>query len=330
MRVKRRTFIAAVGGAAAWPLAARAQQAGAMRRVGVLMVESDPVGQLHLKLFVQKLQELGWTDGRNIHIEVRLTGTDAERIQKFAKELVAWQPDVIATNSTPGTAAVQRETRMIPTVFVVVSDPVGEGFVASLARPGGNITGFINYEASIAGKWVDLLKEIDPRLVRAAGLFNPDAAPGGGSFFLRPFEAAARSLAITPLATPVRSDADIEAAIAALSSEPGGGLVMMADSFMGSHRARLIEQAARHKVLAVYPFRSASADGGLLSYGPDFSDLYLQQGLYVDRILRGAKPNELPVQVPTKFELVVNLRTAKALGLELPATLLGRADEVIE
>jgi ABC-type uncharacterized transport system substrate-binding protein len=322
-QMRRREFIGVIGGAATWPLAARAEQGGTVRRVGVLMVERDPVGQSHLKLFVQKIQELGWTDGRNVQIEVRVTGTDAERTQRFAKELVAWRPDVITTNSTPGTAAVQRETRTIPIVFVVVSDPVGEVFVASLARPGGNITGFINYEASIAGKWLDLL-------VRAAGLFNPDAAPRGGSFFLRPFEAAARSLAITPLATPVRSDADIEAAIAALGREPGGGLVMMADSFMGSHRARVIEQTARHKVLAIYPFRSASAEGGLLSYGPDFSDLYLQQGLYVDRILRGAKPNELPVQVPTKFELVVNLRTAKRLGLELPATLLGRADEVIE
>jgi putative tryptophan/tyrosine transport system substrate-binding protein len=329
-QMRRREFIGLIGGAATWPLAARAEQGGTVRRVGVLMVERDPVGQSHLKLFVQKIQELGWTDGRNVQIEVRVTGTDAERTQRFAKELVAWRVDVITTNSTPGTAAVQRETRTIPIVFVVVSDPVGERFVASLARPGGNITGFINYEASIAGKWLDLLKEIDPRVVRAAGLFNPDAAPGGGSFFLRPFEAAARSLAITPLATPVRSDADIEAAIAALGREPGGGLVMMADSFMGSHRARVIEQTAHHKVLAIYPFRSASAEGGLLSYGPDFSDLYLQQGLYVDRILRGAKPNELPVQVPTKFELVVNLRTAKTLGLELPATSLGRADEVIE
>jgi putative ABC transport system substrate-binding protein len=328
--MRRREFVGLIGSAAAWSLTARAEQAGGARRVGVLMFETDPLGQSYLKSFVQKLQELGWTDGRNVHIEVRLTGTDAERTQRFAKELVALQPDVIATNSTPGTAAVQRETRTIPIVFVAVSDPVGEGFVASLARPGGNITGFINYEASIAGKWVDLLKEIDPRVVRAGGLFNPDAAPGGGSFFLRPFEAAARSLAITPLATPIRSDADIEAAIATLGREPGGGLVVMADSFMGSHRARLIEQAARHKVLAVYPFRSAPAEGGLLSYGPDFSDFYLQQGIYVDRILRGAKPNELPVQVPTKFKLVVNLRTAKRLGVELPAMLLGRADEVIE
>jgi putative ABC transport system substrate-binding protein len=319
-----------MGGAAAWPLAARAEQAGGVRRVGVLMFGSDTLGQSYLKSFVQKLQDLGWTDGRNVQIEVRQTGTDAERIQKFAKELVAWQPDVIATNTTPGTAAVQRETRTIPIVFVSVSDPVGEGFVASLARPGGNITGFVNYEGSIAGKWLDLLKEIDPRLVRAAGLFNPDAAPGGGSFFLRPFEAAARSLAITPLATPVRSDADIEAAIAALGREPGGGLVMMADSFTGAHRTRVIEQASRHKVLAVYPIRSASTEGGLLSYGPDFRDFYPQQALYVDRILRAAKPDELPVQIPTKFELVVNLRTAKTLGLELPATLLGRADEVIE
>lgn len=229
------------------------------------------------------------------------------------------QPDVITTNTTPGTAAVQRETRTIPIVFAVVSDPVGEGFVASLARPGGNITGFINYEASIAGKWVGLLKEIDPRIVRAAGFFNPEAAPDHGSFFLRPFEAAARSLAIAALPTPVRSDAEIDAAVAAL----GGGLIMLADSFTGSHRRRIIEQAARHQVPAVYPFRSAAVEGGLLSYGSDFSDLYLQQAIYVDRILRRAKPNELPVQVPTKFELVVNLRTAKTLGLSASPLVIG-------
>ena len=328
--MKRRDFITLLGSAVAWPLVARAQQAGGVRKIGVLTVESDRVGQLHLKLLLQKLQELGWTDGRNVHIEVRLTGTDPGRIQTFARELVAWQPEVITTNSTPGTAAVQRETRTIPTVFAIVADPVGEGFVESLAHPGGNITGFINYESSIAGKWLDLLKEVRPQLARAVGLFNPDAAPGRGSFFLPSFKAAARLLGITPLATPVRSDADIEAAIAAVGDGPGGGIVMMADSFMGSHRSWVIEQAARHKIPAVYPFHSASAEGGLLSYGPDFSDLYLQQGVYVDRILRGAKPNELPVQVPTKFELVINLRTAKTLGIEMPAALLARADRVIE
>jgi putative ABC transport system substrate-binding protein len=329
--MRRRDFIWLAGVAAAWPLRGHAEQTGGVRKIGVLMAESDAVGKLHLKLLVQKLQELGWTDGRNLQIEVRLTGTDAGRIQTLARELVAWQPEVITTNSTPGTAAVQRETRTTPTVFAIVSDPVGEGFVESLAHPGGNITGFINYESSIAGKWLDLLKEVSPQVASVAGLFNPDAAPGRGSFFLPSFKAAARLLGITPFATPVRSDADIEAAIAAVGDEPGGGgVVMMADSFMGSHRARVIEQVARHKIPAVYPFHTASAEGGLLSYGPDFSDLYLQQGVYVDRILRGAKPNELPVQVPTKFELVINLRTAKALGIEMPAALLARADEVTE
>ncbi|SIO52143.1 putative ABC transport system substrate-binding protein [Bradyrhizobium erythrophlei] len=265
-----------------------------------------------------------------MNIEVRWAGVDAERTQRFARELVASQPDVIVTTSTPGTAAAQRETQTIPIVFTVVSDPVGEGFVESLARPDGNITGFINFEPSIAGKWLALLKEIDPRIVRAAGLFNPDASPGGGSYFLRPFETAARSLAITPLATPVRSDADIEAAISAIGSGPGGGLVMMADSFMAMHRARFIEQAARYRVLAIYPISAAAADGGLLSYGPEVSELFSQVAPYVDRILRGAKPSELPVQVPTKFELVINLRTEKTLGLTVPPTLLARADEVIE
>lgn len=327
--MRRREFIGLIVGAAAWSLAARGEQPAGVKRVGVLLAESDALGQSHLKLFVQKLEELGWTNG-NVQIEVRLTGTNAALIEKSAKELVALQPDVITTNTTPGTAAVQRETRTIPIVFTVVSDPVGEGFVSSLARPGGNITGFINYEASIAGKWVGLLKEIDARVVRAAGLFNPEAAPDHGSFFLRPFEAAAHSLAIAALPTPVRSEAEIDAAIAALGGETGGGLVMLADSFTGSHRGRIIEQAARQQVPAVYPFRSAAVEGGLLSYGPDFSDLYLQQAVYVDRVLRGAKPRELPVQVPTKFELVINLKTAKTLGLSASPSLLVRADEVIE
>lgn len=331
----RRNFIRAIGYTTiAVPWIATAQQSSSkVGRIGVLMgytSESDPLGHARLKSFEQSLKKLGWTDGSNVNIEVRWTGADAERTQRFARELVAWQPDVIVTTSTPGTAAAQRETRTIPIVFTVVSDPIGQGFVESLARPGGNITGFINFEPSIAGKWLALLKEIDPRVVRAAGLFNPDAAPDGGSFFSHPFEAAARTLAITPLATPVRSDADIDAAISAIGHEPGGGLVMMADSFMAAHRARFIEQAARHRVLAIYPFRAAPADGGLFSYGPDLSELFSQLAPYVDHILRGAKPSELPVQAPIKFELVINLKTAKTLGLIVPPTLLARADEVIE
>ena len=328
--MRRRSFFGLLGGVAAWSLAARAEQVGAVRRVGVLMgySEGDPFGQARFKSFVRSLQELGWTEGRNAHIEVRWPGADLERMQQIAKELVASQSDVIVTTNTPSTAAVQRESATLPIVFTNVSDPVGEGFVSTLASPGGNITGFINYEGSIAGKWLELLKEIDPRVTRAAIVFNPETAPRGGSYFGAPFEAAAKSLAITPVATPVHSDADIEAAIAAIGREPGGGLVIASDVFMGIHRARVIECAASYRVPAVYPYRVI--EGGLISYGPNISDFFLPVGPYVDRILKGAKPNELPVQVPTKVELVINLRTAKTLGLDVPATLLARADEVIE
>jgi putative tryptophan/tyrosine transport system substrate-binding protein len=330
--MRRRAFFGVIGVAAAWPLVGRAEQAG-LRRVGVLMssAENDPVAQVRFNFFVQQsLKSLGWTEGRTISIEVRWPGADLERIQKSAIELVALQCDVIVTTSTPTTAAVQRETAKIPIVFTNVSDPVGEGFVSSLASPGRNITGFINYEGSIAGKWVQLLKEIDPRVTRAAILFNPEMAPRGGSYFGDPFEAAAKSLGITPVAAPVRSDADIETAISAIGREPGGGLVVSSDSFIGIHRARFVECAARYRVPAVYPFRGAPVEGGLLSYGPDIAEFYRPLGPYVDRILKGKQANELPVQVPTKVELVINLRTAKTLGLDVPATLLGRADEVIE
>jgi putative ABC transport system substrate-binding protein len=323
----RRDFITLLGGAATWPVAARAQRAAGVRRIGVLLgyVESDPRAQSYLKSFVQSLEETGWTDGRNLRIEVRWGGADAANNEKSAKELVELQPDVIVSNATPATAALQRETRTIPIVFALVSDPVGEGFVASLAQPRGNITGFINYEASIAGKWLELLKEIDPRVVRAAMLFNPSTAGGGGSYFLGPFE---RSMSITPLATPVRSDGDIEAAISALGREPGGGLVMMADIFMLVHREAFIAQAAQSKIPAVYP--SATAVGGLLSYGPDNLDVFRRVAPYVDRILKGAKPGELPVQVPIKYELIINLKTAKALGLDVPLRLQQLANEVID
>ena len=284
--MRRRSFFGFLGGVAACSLAARAEQPGGARRVGVVMgySERDPFGQARFKSFVQSLQELGWTVGRNAHIEVRWPGADLERIQKAAKELVTWQPDVIVTTSTPATAAVQRESATLPIVFTNVSDPVGEGFVSSLGSPGGNITGFINYEGSIAGKWVELLKEIDPRVARAAIVFNPETAPRGGSYFGAPFEAAAKSLGITPVATPVHSDADIEAAIAAIGREPGGGLVIASDVFMGIYRARAIECAARYRVPAVYPYRVIQ--GGLISYGPNISDFFLPVGPYVDRILR--------------------------------------------
>ncbi len=296
----------------------------------MLYSDGDPLGQARLKVFKESLEKLGWTDGGNVNIEVRWCGADAERTHRFAKELLAWQPDVIVTTSTPSTAAVKRETRTTPIVFTVVSDPIGEGFVENFARPGGNITGFVNFEPSLASQWLALLKEINPAVVRVAGLFNPDTAPDSGSYFYRAFEAAARNLAITPIVNPVRSDAEIVSAISAVANEQGAGIVVMADSFMGVHRATVIEQAARHRLPAVYPFRSATADGGLLSYGPDIAELFRQVAPYVDRILRGAQPGGLPIQAPTKFELVINLKTARSLGLAVSTTLLTRADEVIE
>jgi len=311
---------------------AQAAEEGRLRRVGVLMFysDSDPLGHARLKILKQSLEKHGWADGKNVSIEVRWSGADSERTQRFAKELVGWQPDVIVTTSTPTTAAVSRETRTIPIVFTVVSDPIGEGFVQNLARPDRNITGFVNFEPSLAGKWIGLLKEIDPGVLRVAGLFNPDAAPDGGSYFYRAFEAAARQVATTPFVSPVRSNAEIGSAISAIANEPGAGLVIMADSFMAVHRGTVIEEAGRHRVPAVYPFRSAPTDGGLLSYGPEVADLFRQVAPYVDRILRGDRPSGLPIQAPIKFELVINLKTAKSLGLDVPTTLLTRADEVIE
>jgi putative tryptophan/tyrosine transport system substrate-binding protein len=326
--MRRRSFFGFVGGMAAFSLAARAEQPNGTRRVGVLMstAESDQGGQARFNYFVQSLKSLGWVEGGNIEVAVRWPGADLDRIQEFTKELIAFQCDVIVTTSTPITAAVQRQTATTAIVFTNVSDPIGEGFVSGLASPGGNITGFINYEGLIAGKWLELLKEVDPRVTRAAIIFNPETAPRGGAYFGSPFEVAARSLGIAPVAIPVRSDADIEAAIGALGREPGGGVVMASDSFMGNHRAKFVESAARYGVPAVYP---APMDG-LLSYGPGPSEFYRPVGPYVDRILKGAKPNELPVQVPTKVKLVINLRTAKTLGLDVSASLLARADEVIE
>jgi putative ABC transport system substrate-binding protein len=328
--MKRRQFITLLGGAAAtWPVMARAQQPGSMRRIGVLMgwSESDP-DRSGIDVFVQGLAQLGWVDGRNVRIEVRWTNGDIERARLLAKDLVQLlQPDVILAGSTPATAALQRETRTIPIVFVIVSDPVGAGFVASLPRPGGNITGFINIEAAMGGKWLELLKEVAPRLRRVAIMFNPDTAPGGGSYFLGPFEAAARSLTVEPAQASVHSDAEIEAAITALGREQAG-LVVMTDSFMGIHRGTVISLAARNNVPAI--FAVPEREGGLISYGPNSVDFYHRAAGYVDRILRGAKAGDLPVQLPTKFDLVINLKTAKALGLDVPLSLQQRADEIIE
>jgi putative ABC transport system substrate-binding protein len=333
--MRRREFIILLGGGAtmAWPLAARAQQPDRMRRIGVLMSveENDPEGKTQLSQFTQGLAESGWTDGRNLRMEVRWGGGDVNRTRTFAKELVALQPDVILAQGTPGTAALQRETRTIPIVFVVVADPVGPGFVAGLPRPGGNITGFINSEAVIGAKMLELLTEIAPGLKRVAMIFDPDTAPGRGTYYFRDFEAAARSSKLEAIAAEARSDAEIETVVTSLRGEPRGGLIVTPDYFMFNHSEQIISQAARNNVPAVYPWRSVVArQDGLLSYGPDLVDIHRRSAPYVDKILRGAKPADLPVQVPVKFEMAINAKTAKALGLTVPPSILVRADEVIE
>jgi putative tryptophan/tyrosine transport system substrate-binding protein len=332
--MQRREFTMLLGGAVvAWPLTARAQQGERMRRVGVLMSveENDPEGKTQLSQFTQGLAESGWTDGRNLRMEIRWGGGDVNRTRTFAKELVALKPDVILAQGTPGTAALQRETRTIPIVFVIVADPVGPGFVASLPRPGGNITGFINSEAVIAAKMLELLTEIAPGLKRVAMIFNPDTAPGRGTYYFRDFEAAARSSKLEPIAADARSDAEIETVVTSLGGEPRGGLVVTPDYFMVNHVGPIILLAARNNVPAVYPWRFVVAkDGALLSYGPDLTDIVRRSAPYVDKILRGAHPADLPVQVPVKFEMAVNAKTAKVLGLTLPPSILLRADEVIE
>jgi ABC-type uncharacterized transport system substrate-binding protein len=273
---------------------------------------------------------LGWLDGRNLRLDVRWAGGDVDRMRTFAKQLVELQPDVIFASTTPVTAALQRETHTIPIVFVIVSDPIGAGFVARLPRPGGNITGFINVEAEMGGKWLELLKEIAPGIKRAAIMFNPDTAPGGGTYFLGPFEAAARSLSVEPITAHVRSDAEIEATVASLGREQGG-VVIMTDTFMGLHQATIISATTRNNVPVVgADLQNFAKDGGLLGYGASFPDIFRRAAAYIDRILKGDQPAELPVQVPIKYELAINLTTAKALGLTVPLTLQARADEVIE
>jgi putative ABC transport system substrate-binding protein len=329
--MRRREFVAAVGATVVWPLTVHAQQTERMRRIGVLTPysENDPVARAQFNAFVQGLAELGWSEGRNLRMDVRWAAGDLERVRMYAKELVMLQPDVILVDSTPQTAALQRETRTIPIVFVVVSDPVGSGFVAGLPRPGGNMTGFSNQDPTMGGKWVELLKEIAPNLSRVAAVYNPETAPFVRSYYLPPFEAAARSLKIEPIVALVHSDAEIETAITSLGRE-SAGVVIMPDAFLNSHRATIISLAARNKVPAVSQTSFITRDGGLISYGPDLADLYRRGAGYVDRILRGARPSDLPVQLPAKFEMAVNVKTAKTLGLTVPPSLLARADEVIE
>jgi putative ABC transport system substrate-binding protein len=327
--VKRRTFITGLGIAAAWPVAVRAQQGDRVRRIGLLSFdENDPGQKRRLSAFTQALADLGWTDGRNLRMDLRWEGVDINRIGALAKELVGLQPDIIVTVTTPATVAVQRETRTIPIVFVAVGDPIASGIVARLDRPGGNTTGFASYEATLGGKWLELLSEIVPGLKRAAIMFNPDTSPV--SAFMPSLETAARSLKLVPIIAPVHSDVEIETAIIALAREPGSGLVVMPDIFAQVHRAPIISAAARNHVPVVSWLSEFARDGGLLSYGPDGVDIFRRAGSYVDRILRDVKPAELPIQFPTKLELLINLRTAKALGLTIPETLLATADEVIQ
>ncbi len=327
----RRDFITLLGGAAAWPLAAGAQPANRLRRIGVLMnvVENDPGGVMEIADLRQGLTELGWVEERNIHLDFRWPGGDIERAQALATELVALKPDVLLSRSTPTTAALKRESASIPIVFVNVTEPVEQGFVQSLARPGGNITGFSNFEGMIGGKWLQLLKEVDARIARVAVIFNPQTAPFAG-LFLRSVEAAAPALAVEVEAMPVQNDADIEAAMTAFARRPGGGLVAIPDSFTGEHRDVVIARAASNQLPALYANLVSTPDGGLMAYAVDTRDLMRRAATYVDRILKGDKPSELPVQQPAKFELSINLKTAKALGLTVPQSLLTVADEVIE
>jgi putative ABC transport system substrate-binding protein len=330
--VRRRQFITLLGGAAAWPLAAMAQQRDRTRRIGVLMAhaESDREARAWVAAFREELQKLGWMEGRNLQIDTRWAAAKVESIQRFAKELVALQPDLILSANTPTTAALLQQTRTISIIFANVSNPVGDGFLASLPRPGGNVSGFTNLEPTIAGKWVELLKEIAPRVARVAAVFNPRTAPGGGSYFLGPFESAAASFGVEAIVAPVRDTSELESVVAAQARQPNTGLIVISDFFMIAHRVEVTSLAARYRLPAVYAFRLFTELGGLLSYGSDLIDNFRRAASYVDRVLRGEKPSELPVQAPVKFELVINLKTAKALGLDVPLHLQQRADEVIE
>jgi putative ABC transport system substrate-binding protein len=328
--MRRREFIAIIGGAAMWPLAVPAQQPERMRRIGILMgiAETDVEGQRYIAAFRQRLRELGWREGQNIGIDYRWAGGDARRVQAYAAELVGLKPDVILAYAPAVLAALRHETGTIPIVFVSVADPVGGGFVASLAAPGGNITGFTNYEFTIGGKWLEALKEIAPHVSRVMVILNPANPTGPG--YVRMIETAAASFAVQVTATPVPDTTDYERVIESFVREPNGGLIVLPDIRANVERERIIALAGRYRLPAVYYIRHFATGGGLLSYGPEAVDQYLRAASYVDRILKGEKPANLPVQAPTKFELVINLKTAKALGLTVPQTLQVAADEVIE
>ncbi len=327
--IRRREFIAGLGAAAAWPLVAHAQQGGRVRRVGCLyaLAGNDPIVQARVGAFREGLAQLGWTE-RNVRIEERFVRGDTGQMQAYAAELVCSAPDVIVANSTPVLAALKQATRTIPIVFFIVNDPAGQGFVDSLGHPGGNITGFSFIEFPMLGKWLEMLKEIAPSVKRMALVFNPQTAPYYPAF-LRDLKAAPATLAAELSAMPVRDEAEIEAAVSALAREPDGGLIVGPDPFMSTHRAIVIALAERYRLPAFYGLRNFVRDGGLISYGPDTLDIVRRSASYVDRVLKGERPGELPVQAPAKYELLINLKTAKALGLAVPTALRVRADEVI-
>jgi ABC-type uncharacterized transport system substrate-binding protein len=328
--MRRREFITLLGGASALPLAARAQQPGGMPRIGLLSVfaENDPEPQAWNRELLQRLQELGWANGRNVQIEFRFAGGDEARVWSLATELIELRLDMIIAVTTVAAAALRQQTLSIPIVFVLVADPVALGFVTNLARPEGNITGFTNFEFSMGGKWLQLLKECAPGVSAVAVVFDPNLPSWAP--FLRSIESAAPPLGIRLTPAAVRDAADIERRLAAFAREPNGAVIILASPVTMQNRQSIIAATARYRLPSVYPFRVFTVNGGLISYGVDVPDLYKRAASYVDRILRGVKTTELPVQEPTKYELAINLKTAKALGLAVPPTLLARADEVIE
>jgi putative ABC transport system substrate-binding protein len=328
---KRRSFITLLGGAASWPLAARAQRTDRMRRVGVLITfaPDDPETRLRVAALEQGLRDLGWVDSRNLRVDYRWATNDPDRLAGEAAALVAAAPDVILATSTPVLSELRKQSTTQPIVFVQVTDPVGSGFVPNLARPGGNVTGFTNFEFAISGKWLQTLKEVAPAVTRIAVVFNPQTAPYAAAL-LQPIEVAARTFAVAAMTAPAADAAAIEAAVTAFAHTPNGGLIVLPDVSTAQHRDLIIALAARHRLPAVYPLRFYVTSGGLISYGPDSVNPYRRAAGYIDRILKGEKPADLPVQAPTKYELVINLKTARALGLDVPWFLQQRADEVIE
>jgi putative ABC transport system substrate-binding protein len=333
-RVRRRDFIKAiVGSAVAWPRSALGQPRERIRRIGVILglSDRDPQGQLNVQALLKGLRERGLNEGQNLKIDFHFGAATPDTLQKAVTEALATAPDLIIAQGTAVTAALHQHTRTVPIVFTVVSDPIGSGFVQSFAHPGGNITGFTNFlEPSLAAKWVELLKEVAPRVSRVGILFNPNLAAGGGMYFVKPVETSAAALGVKAVELAVQTPADIEQALDAFAREPGGGLITPPDATTLPQRDLILMLAARHRLPAVHPYRFFVTAGGLMSYGMDYADVFLRAASYVDRILKGEKPADLPVQTPTKFELVINVKTANVLGLDVPGTLLARSDEVIQ